>query len=327
MLKLPPLPALRAFEAVSRLGSVTRAAEELHVTHSAISHQVRLLEEYLGVSLIDRSARRMHLTNDGRTYAYQIRQSLQQIGSMTERLTKRNQSEHITISVIPSFGTHWLIPRLPLFYKEYPEWRIELIAGLELVDFEQSTVDCAIRFGEVSMHGLRSEQLMSEWQLLVCASNNPNYHGAQTAAEVFSKGSALLAHEDLANWAVAAGIDTPEIAEPLVVNDSNLALEAVRSGTIDFTLIRWSIAANWVEQGFLKRVTPYMPKHRTDYHFVWPNRSHGSAKLDVFKNWLKQQCKEFEQRTLSGQFFSKQDESLPFAFLKNASLKLPLQSK
>lgn len=326
MLKLPPLPALRAFEAVARLGSVTRAAEELHVTHSAVSHQVRQLEEYLGIALIDRSARRMHLTPDGRVYAYQIRQSLQQIGGMTERITQRAQSEHLTIAVLPSFATHWLIPRLPSFWQEYPDWQIELVAGLDMTDFDQSPVDCAIRFGEVSMHGLRSELMMGEWQLLVAAAHNPNYYFDQSAQEAFAQGTALLVNEDVSSWSIAAGIDNPTPHEPLVVNDSNVALEAVRMGVIGCTLMRWSIAAHWVQQGLLKQVTPHMAQHVSAYHLVWPNRSHDSAKLNVFKGWLKQQCTQFEQHTLSGHTAYASDQSLPFKSMKANKLNLSLDS-
>ena len=327
MFKLPPLPALRAFESVARLGSVTRAADELNVTHSAISHQVRVLEEYLGIALIDRSARRMHLTHDGRTYAYQIRQSLQQIGGMTERITQRAQSEYLTIGVLPSFATHWLIPRLPLFRKEYPDWRIELVAGLDMVDFDQSPVDCAIRFGNVSMHGLRSEPLMSDWQLLIAKANDSRYHSEQSAHEALTIGSSLFANEDIANWALEAGIDTPTLHEPIIVNDSNLALEAIRTGLIGCALMRWSIAAHWISQGHLKKVTPHMSKHVSGYHLVWPNRNHDSSKLNVFRAWLKQQCNEFEQQTLSGDLLNHIDQSQDFSFLKTSTLNLPLTAK
>lgn len=324
MFKLPPLPALRAFESVARLGSVTRAADELHVTHSAISHQVRVLEEYLGIALIDRSARRMHLTHDGRTYAYQIRQSLQQIGGMTERITQRTQSEYLTVGVLPSFATHWLIPRLHFFRQEYPDWQIELVAGLDMLDFDQSPVDCAIRFGHVSMHGLRSEPLMAEWQLLIAKADDNRYHSEQNAHDALTIGSSLLGNEDIANWAIAAGIDTPTLHEPIIVNDSNLALEAIRTGLIGCALMRWSIAAHWISQGHLKKVTPHMSKHVSGYYLVWPNRSHDSSKLNVFKAWLKQQCSEFEKQTLGGSPFNCADQSQTFSFLKTSTLNLPL---
>ncbi|TDR31874.1 LysR substrate-binding domain-containing protein [Hydromonas duriensis] len=327
MFSLPPLTALRAFESVARLGSVTRAAEELHVTHSAISHQVRLLEKHLGIALIDRRARRMDLTHDGRVYAYQIRQSLQQIGGITERITQRKQSEYLTIGVIPSFATHWLVPRLPLFWQEYPDWKIELIASLDMQDFEDSSIDCLIRFGEVRMQGLHTEKIMSDWQLLVARDNYDRYTATQNTADALSLGTAILANEDLANWSVTANLENISVSETLVVNDSNLAMEALRNGAVDCILTRLSIVALWIEQGWLKKVTPHMPLHRSNYHLLWPNRSHNSPKLNIFKNWLKNQCNEFEQKVLSEALFTQRDNSQNFSFLKTNKLDLPLSLK
>ncbi|MCG7803968.1 LysR family transcriptional regulator [Enterobacter asburiae] len=110
--KLPPLTALRAFVALARLGSVGAVADELHVTHSAISHQMHALENYLGISLVNRTGRRTILTDEGRVYAYQISQALENIVSATEHLRYQVGSQYLRISVLPSFAMHWLVPRL-----------------------------------------------------------------------------------------------------------------------------------------------------------------------------------------------------------------------
>lgn len=298
MLKLPPLPALRAFEAVARLGSVTQASKELHVTQSAISHQVKLLEQHIGIALIDRSSRRMLLTTDGRVYAYQIRQSLQGIGQATERVTQRSRAENLTIAVLPSFGAHWLLPRLAGFYQQYPNWQIELIASVDIIDFEQASADCAIRFSSEEAGGAHSEWLMSDWQLLVAAHNDTRYHGEQTVEQALDAGPILLAHENFSTWCAQVLNYMPSFRQPLIVNDSNLGLEYVRHGS-GILLTRWSIAAHGVTQGELKQVTPHLLPHLFHYQLVWPNRSHGSAKLDVFKAWLKQQCADFERDVLA----------------------------
>lgn len=114
-MKLPPLPALRAFEALARLGKVIEAAEELHVTHSAISHQVRSLEDYLCMSLFTRNGRSLALTKEGRIYAYQIRQALAEIAGATEKVLSKPKNNQLTISVLPSYGMFWLLPRLKDF--------------------------------------------------------------------------------------------------------------------------------------------------------------------------------------------------------------------
>ncbi|MGL4767386.1 MAG: LysR substrate-binding domain-containing protein [Formosimonas sp.] len=319
MLKLPPLSALRAFEAVSRLGSVTQAAQELHVTHSAVSHQLKLLETYLGVALIDRTARRVNLTSEGRVYASQVRLALQQVAGATERINMRTQAEHLTVAVLPSFGMHWLMPRLADFYAQHPHWRIELVASLEVVDFEVSPADCAIRFGAIKAQDVHSERLMSEWQLLVAAHNDARFSPTQSPYDAAHAGQLIATNEDWNSWCVAAGLEVAQPQQSLIVNDSNLALEAARSG-LGMVLTRLSIADLWLKQGWLQKVTPVVAPHPWDYHLVWPNRSHQSDKVQIFAAWLKAQCQLFEQ----GVF-----EPVPtdgrFGFLHAPKLKLPLR--
>lgn len=319
MLKLPPLSALRAFEAVSRLGSVTRAADELHVTHSAVSHQLKLLEEYLNISLIDRTARRVNLTPEGRVYAYQVRLALQQVAGATSRISMRSQPEYLTIALLPSFATHWLIPRLPDFYAAHPNWRIELVASLEVVDFESSTVDCAIRFGSVETLGAHTERLMSEWQLLVASANDARFSPTQSPLDAAQVGHLITANEGWINWCLAAGLDIEQPQQSLIVNDSNLALEAARNG-MGAALTRLSISDFWLKQGSLQRVTSVLAQHPSDYHLVWPSRSHKTDKLLIFTEWLKAQCRDFEQ----GVFAPVETEG-KFSFLYADKLNLPLK--
>jgi len=322
MLKLPPLSALRAFEAVSRLGSVTAAAQELHVTHSAVSHQLKLLEAYLNIGLIDRSARRVSLTPEGRVYAYQVRLALQQVSSATSRINMRSQSEHLTIALLPSFGMHWLVPRLPDFYAQHPNWRIELIASLEVVDFESSPVDCAIRFGSVETQNTHSEWLMSERQILVASPSDRRFSPTQTPEQAITVGQTIATNESWSSWFLAAGLDATPPPPSLVVNDSNLALEAAKNG-LGAVLTRLSIAESWLKQGFVQRITPIVAPYESAYYLLWPNRSHKVEKLLVFAQWLKEQCHVFERSmaTLS----LAPDTAKPFGFLKTDELSLPLK--
>lgn len=322
MLKLPPLSALRSFEAVSRLGSVTRAAEELHVTHSAVSHQLKLLESTLGIALIDRSTRRMVLTPDGRAYAYQVRQALSQVSSATQRIAMRAQAEHLTLAVLPSFATHWLVPRLVDFYALYPSWTIELVASLERVDFDDTPADCAIRFGTVASFGAHSEWLMAEQQLLVASPDDERFSPRQTPSEVMRVNRFITANESWSHWSLAADLDVSPPTPSFIVNDSNLALEAARSG-LGATLTRLSIAERWLRQGWLSPVTSIIAPHPSGYHMVWPNRSHHSDKLVIFTEWLKAQCSLYEQSIAQSIYPS--DVAQGFKFLKSDKLPLPLK--
>lgn len=323
MLKLPPLSALRAFEAASRLGSVTRAAQELHVTHSAVSHQLKLLEAHLDISLIDRSTRRVSLTPEGRVYAYQVRLALQQVASATSRINMRSQSEHLTVALLPSFGMHWLVPRLPDFYAQHPNWRIELIAGLDIIDFDNSPADCAIRFGSVEMQGTHSEWLMPEWQMLVASTHDSRFSPTQTPEQAINVGKIIAANESWSNWFLAAGLDVTPPAPSLIINDSNLALEAAKNG-LGAVLTRLSIAESWLKQGTLQRITPVVATYPSAYYLLWPNRSHKTDKLVVFTDWLKAQCRAFEQSTSA--LIAVHETVKPFGFLKAEHLSLTLKN-
>lgn len=145
--RLPPLPALRSFEALSRLGSVNAAADEMCGTHGAVSHQVRALEEHLDVQLIKRGSRPLALTEEGRNYAYQVRQALDDIAEATGRLMVRSANPLLTISVLPSFAMFWLIPRLPGFLQAQPKVRLSLVASMAFSSFDSEPAACAVRFG------------------------------------------------------------------------------------------------------------------------------------------------------------------------------------
>lgn len=323
MLKLPPLPALRAFEAVARLGSVTQAAKELFVTHSAVSHQIKLLETYLNTALIDRSKRRIGLTDAGRSYAYNVRVALQQVANATNRMSIRQQSEHLTLAVLPSFGTHWLVPRLRDFYAQHPNWCIELIASLDLIDFEDSPVDCAIRFGASKTPKLDSIHLMTDWQVVVASAHDMDFSPQQTPAQAMAINRFIDTHEGWSTWSHAALVDQPLPVSALAVNDSNLALEAVRDG-LGATLARMSIAHNWLKQGILKQVTPVIaPYESSHYQLVIPNRSQQLDKVLVFSDWLKKQCVQFEAEVQ--EMIQPTNAPKEFAFLKKTGLNLPLE--
>ena len=119
MSDLPPLTELRSFEAVARLGSVTRAARELHVTHSAVSQQLRQLEDALGVALLVREGRGLRVSEAGRLYALQIRRTLVEMAEATRRVKAPPQAGTVTVAVLPSFGRAWLVPRLPDFQRRH----------------------------------------------------------------------------------------------------------------------------------------------------------------------------------------------------------------
>ncbi|OQX34465.1 MAG: transcriptional regulator [Candidatus Sedimenticola endophacoides] len=164
MRRLPPLNALRCFEAAARLGSFNAAAGELCVTPSAISHQIKTLEAFLGSALFRREKRRTLLTGAGRKYLSSITHALDEIDTATRRLISSPNSSAVNISVVPGFLTRWLVPRLRDFQEHYPDVELRLSASTASVDFQRSDIDMAIYFGRgewegVEIHYLRSVSL------------------------------------------------------------------------------------------------------------------------------------------------------------------------
>lgn len=163
--RLPPLTAVRAFEAVARLGSVKRAAIELFVTASAVSHQIKSLETHLGVSLFVRERRQLRLTAVGQRYLEAVGHALDTIDIATRRVAAPQGGQVVNVSVAPSFLTRWLVPRIRQFQDRYPEVELRLSPNSGTVDFAASDVDMAIYFGvghwpDVEVHFLREVVLV-----------------------------------------------------------------------------------------------------------------------------------------------------------------------
>src|SRR3954471_16660340 len=132
--RLPPLSALRPFEAAARLESFTKAAAELHLTHGAVSHQVRALEEHLGTPLFARHGKRVALTAAGRTFAERVRAALEEIARAADNLRAR-RNDRLTVSVLPSFASRWLMPRLNRFMDAHTHIEVNVIASTALANF------------------------------------------------------------------------------------------------------------------------------------------------------------------------------------------------
>src|SRR5947209_15760767 len=168
--RLPPLNALKAFEAAARSESFTRAAEELHVTQGAVSHQVKALEATLGLKLFNRERQRLTLTEAGREYLAVVRDALDRIALGTERLVQRQNAGALTVSTSPDFAAKWLVHRLGHFAEAHPEIDLRVSATLHHVDFAREDVDLAVRHGEGDWPSLECVRLCTERLFSVCSS-------------------------------------------------------------------------------------------------------------------------------------------------------------
>src|SRR5215213_1642713 len=167
--RLPPLNALKAFEAAARHESFTRAAEELCVTQGAVSHQVKALETQLGIKLFSRERQRLIITEAGRDYLTIVRDALDRIAAGTERLLQRQSSGVLTVSTSPDFAAKWLVHRLGHFAEAHSGIDLRVSATLHHVDFAREDVDLAVRHGDGNWPGLNVARLCSEELFPVCS--------------------------------------------------------------------------------------------------------------------------------------------------------------
>src|SRR5215471_8185281 len=167
--RLPPLNALRAFEAAARHLSVSAAAGELHVTPAAISHQVKALEAWLGVQLFRRLNRQVLLTDAGQTCLRGLRDGFDRLAATVEKVRAQSIEGPITITAATSFASKWLVPRLDRFRGSHPDIEVRLDANTALTDFDRDGVDLGIRYGRGRYPGLRCDRLLSESVFPVCS--------------------------------------------------------------------------------------------------------------------------------------------------------------
>ena len=243
MADFPPVASLRSFEAVARLGSVTQAAHEMSVTHSAVSQHIKQLEALVGVSLFVRHGRGVRITEEGRLYALQIREALQHIADATRMVQIKPRTMELTLATLPSFGCHWLLPRLERFQARHPQIAVRLLTSLAVVNLQQEGIDLAIRMGQGDWEGMESRHLFADEQLVVAA---PHYRGGDLPTDPRRRSPPAIfvfCHGVVARLVQPGGLEKTIVPAGLRLNDSNLVLEAVRLGAA----WRWSGARWWRE--------------------------------------------------------------------------------
>src|SRR5712691_445608 len=197
--RLPPLNALKVFEAAARSESFTRAAKELCVTQGAVSQQVKALESTLGVKLFNRVRQRLVLTEAGREYLAVVRDALDRIAVGTERLVQRQTSWALTVSASPDFAAKWFVHRLGRFAEAHPGIDLRVSATMHHVDFAREEVDLAVRHGDGNWAGLDVMRLCSEQLFPVCSPKLVSGRNCITRASDLLK-FPLLRLDDWKTW-------------------------------------------------------------------------------------------------------------------------------
>ncbi|MBI3285646.1 MAG: transcriptional regulator GcvA [Burkholderiales bacterium] len=286
--RLPNLAALRAFEAAARHQNFSRAAEEIHLTHGAISHQVRALEQELGAPLFVRHGKRIAITPDGEQFAAAIRQALQDIAAAAGQLQRRGRQQRLGVTALPSFAARWLSPRLGRFIEHHPDLEVSLQSSNHLTDFAREAVDIGIRFGQGHYPGLVSEWLMGDSYYPVVS---PHFHGGRLPRTPAELAAAPLLRCDLEPWEPwfrAAGLDNAEPSGGLVFQDSSiLARAAVDCQGI--ALGRHAIVQSDIESGQLVRLFDIAVPSPVSYYLVYPAAAIEKPQVRAFRSWLLDQ--------------------------------------
>lgn len=290
MRRLPPLNSIRAFEAAARHLSFTRAARELNVTQSAVSHQIKALEARLGVPLFRRLNRALLLTDEGQAYLPAVRDALDRLAEATERLLVGETSGTLTVSVMPSFAARWLVPRLARFRDLHPDIDVRLSASDKLVDFARDDVDVAIRYGRGTYPSLHVTRLLGEDVFPVCSPALRD--GDPPLRRLADLARHTLLHDivddicpDWPTWLRLMGADGIDTSRGPVFSDSSMLLQAAVDGQ-GVALGRSALAAADLEAGRL--VKPFDVRTPLDvaYYLVCPRSTAERPKIAAFRAWL-----------------------------------------
>jgi LysR family glycine cleavage system transcriptional activator len=286
--RLPPLSALRPFEAAARLESFSRAADELHLTHGAISRQVRALEDHVGASLFTRHGKRVTLTASGRAFAERVRAALHEIQLAAEAVGTSRRENRLTVSVLPSFASRWLMPRLIRFMEAHPEIEVSVMATTALANFTTDEVDIGVRFGRGPYPPLICEPFLEDEWFPVAS---PKVKTPKHPRDLLHLRIIREDRDYWDEWFLAAGVqpDKPLAGGPFF-NDATYSIQAAARGE-GIALARRSIIGEDLERGTLKRLFKVGVKTSERYWFVSPREAADLPKVRAFRNWVKSELK------------------------------------
>ncbi len=285
--ELPPILALRAFDAAAYHLSFTKAAEELHVTHGAISRQVRGLEKHLGVQLFRRANRAVVLTDAGQVYYATVRDVFDRLTEATRRLHARERSGVLTVSTLDSFAVKWLVPRLARFREYHPHIDVRLSTGDALVDFVRDGIDIAIRHGQGNYPGLRAERLMTEELFLVCSPKL--LEGDHPLISPQDLRHHALLHDGMRDdwrlWLNAAGVRGVDCARGPAYPYSNMTIQAALQGD-GVALARSALVEDDLKAQRLVRPFELSLPVEFAYYVVYPEEHLHRPKVKALRDWL-----------------------------------------
>ena len=299
--RLPPLNALRAFEAAARHLNFSRAADELSVTPGAVSQQIQNLEDYVGAPLFKRTPKGLLLTDAAQTALPALREAFDRLAEAASMLTAAVDGRRLTLTAAPSFAAKWLVPRLGKFEKSYPLVDVWLSAGLDLVDLTAGEVDMAIRYGAGRYPGMEVQRLIGETVIPVIS---PDLAAGNPLDEPKDLTRHILLHDgspdtddscpDWTMWLAARGVKGIDGARGPRFNQSSLVIEAAVNGR-GVALAKRTLAQADIDAGRL--ISPLQIATAVDfaYYAVHPKAKGRLPQVKAFLAWLTAEAEAHEE--------------------------------
>jgi LysR family glycine cleavage system transcriptional activator len=301
--RIPPFAALRAFESAARHGNFRRAGEELSLSVSAISHQIKSLEDFLGVPLFRRNNNAMSLTGAGKLYLGDLTTILDQLADATARVEHSTQAPQLTINMFPSLAAQWLLPRLNSYRQMHPNDDVRVITTLTPIDFRMEAIDLGVRYAANPPADVRSDILFVEEMFPVC---DPRYLDGPKSLNSMSDLSrttmirCTTALEEWDQWFDAIGFKGKKPKHKVDFDSRSLALEAAADG-IGIAMGRTpyvdrALAAKRLHTPFIRRLAT-----GSNFYLVMPERSHRQKSATDFRKWLLAEARETATAALPAQ--------------------------
>lgn len=300
--RLPPLSSLRVFEAAARHNSFRKAADELNVTASAVSHGVQTLENWLGVELFHRETRGLRLTGAGEAYAPFVNQALSLLASATERIPGRKATGTLAVSCASTFANRFLIPRLETFALQFPDLRVTIDTSPRLVDLTLDGFDAAIRFTAVKKRASHWTLLGLETLMPVCSPDLKRQFAGSPVAKLLSE--APLIHltcvsEDWLHWFQVEGMEIPRsIDDGLRVDTMQTAFDAAIHG-LGVVLGRRPLVDADIENGRLVPLSTQEIPSGSGYFLIAAQTDFQKPEVRLFRQWLLSELAIAEKRRAS----------------------------
>ena len=286
--RLPPLNSLKCFEAAGRLLSFTAAARELNVTQAAISHQIKVIEKYLGVALFDRYPRRLALTDPGKSLLPEVTEAFDRVSAAIGALGQESYSNQISVRLGPSFAARWLSPRLKYFWLQYPEIDLCLFHVANApTDFAREDIDIAVTYGDGSWPGVVADRLLELDFFPVCT---PAFlRNDKPLTDIGNLRYYTLLHDAdyrcWRDWLALAGVDDVKAESGNIIDDTNVLIQAAVDGQ-GIALGSSAFVQDLLDSGRLVKPFDIELHNDSAYYVVCPEAHLQNPAVRAFKHWL-----------------------------------------